>query len=142
MTNNIQKRLDYIVSKELSKQVIPVKTAEGILVGDILIVNEGNIKHIFRKKELLYKEISLNAVAIKLANLLSTNRMSLKIDQLYMADQDYGKWFTDSQMLRAQYQKYLNNSDFERADTAWARYQESKERALNAKKYVESLISI
>ncbi len=142
MTNNIQKRLDYIVSKELSKQVIPVKTAEGILVGDILIVNEGNIKHIFRKKELLYREISLNAVAIKLANLLSTNRMSLKIDQLYMADQDYGKWFTDSQMLRAQYQKYLNNNDFERADTAWARYQESKERALNAKKYVESLISI
>jgi len=142
MTNNIQKRLDYIVSKELSKQFIPVKTAEGILVGDILIVNEGNIKHIFRKKELLYKEVSLNAVAIKLANLLSTNRMSLKIDQLYMADQDYGKWFTDSQMLRAQYQKYLNNSDFERADTAWARYQESKERALNAKKYVESLISI
>jgi hypothetical protein len=142
MTNNIQKRLDYIVSKELSKQVIPVKTAEGILVGDILIVNEGNVKHIFRKKELLYKEISLNAVAIKLANLLSTNRMSLKIDQLYIADQDYGKWFTDSQMLRAQYQKYLNNSDFERADTAWARYQESKERAINAKKYVESLISI
>ena len=37
MTNNIQKRLDYIVSKELSKQVIPVKTAEGIQFRDAFV---------------------------------------------------------------------------------------------------------
>ncbi len=142
MAKNIQNRLDSIVSKELAKNIIPLKTEKGILVGDVLIVNEGNIKHIIRNNELIYKDISLNATAIKLANMLATDRMSIKIDQIYSADQEYGRWFVDSQMLRAQYQKYLNNSDFERADNAWARYQESRERALNAKKYVESLISI
>jgi hypothetical protein len=142
MAKNIQNRLDFIVSKELAKNIIPLKTEKGILVGDVLIVNEGNIKHIIRNNELIYKDISLNATAIKLANMLATDRMSIKIDQIYSADQEYGRWFVDSQMLRAQYQKYLNNSDFERADNAWARYQESRERALNAKKYVESLISI
>ena len=142
MAKNIQNRLDSIVSRELAKTIIPVKTEQGILVGDVLIVNEGNIKHIVRNGEVVYKDVSLNATAIKLANMLAVNRMSVKIDQLYKADQEYGKWFIDSQMLRSQYQKYLNNSNFERADNAWARYQESRERALNAKKYVESLISI
>ncbi len=142
MTKNFQKRLDQLVSKELSKNIIPLKTEKGILVGDVLIVNEHNIKHIYKNQELLYKDISLNAAAIKIANLLATNIASLKIDQIYKADQDYGKWFIDSQMLRSQYQKYLNNNDFERADNAWARYQESRERALNAKKHVETLISI
>ncbi len=142
MTKNIQNRLDSIVQRELAKTLIPLKTEKGILVGDVLIVNEGNIKHIFKNNELIYRDISLNATAIKLANLLAVNRMLVKIDQIYQADQKYGKWFVDSQMLRAQYQKYLNNNDFERADNAWARYQESRERALNAKKYLESLISI
>ncbi len=141
MTKNFQKRLDQLVSKELSKNIIPLKTEKGILVGDVLIVNEHNIKHIYKNQELLYKDISLNAAAIKIANLLATNITSLKIDQIYKADQDYGKWFIDSQMLRSQYQKYLNNNDFERADNAWARYQESRERALNAKKHVDPLIS-
>ncbi len=141
MTKNLQKRLDSIVSKELTKNIIPQKTEQGILVGDVLIVSEGHLKHIFRNGELLYKDISLNAVAIKLANMLASNRISIKFDQIYSADQEYGRWFIDSQMLRAQYQKYLNNNDFERADTAWARYQESRERALNSKRYVESLIS-
>lgn len=141
MTRNLQKRLDSIVSKELTKNIIPQKTEQGILVGDVLIVSDGHLKHIFRNNELLYKDISLNAVAIKLANMLATNRIAVKFDQIYSADQEYGRWFIDSQMLRAQYQKYLNNSDFERADTAWARYQESRERALNSKRYVESLIS-
>lgn len=141
MTRSLQKRLDSIVSKELTKNIIPQKTEQGILVGDVLIVSDGHLKHIFRNNELLYKDISLNAVAIKLANMLATNRIAVKFDQIYSADQEYGRWFIDSQMLRAQYQKYLNNSDFERADTAWARYQESRERALNSKRYVESLIS-
>lgn len=141
MTDNIQKRLESLVNKELSRSFIPLKTEKGILVGDVLIVSHSNIKHIYKKQELVYKDVSLNISAIKIANLLASNAASVKADQIYRADQEYGKWFVDSQMLRAQYQKYLNNRDYEKADYTWARYQESRERALSAKKYVESLIS-
>jgi len=138
---NIQKRLESIVSKELAKNIIPVKTDEGILVGDVHIVNQANLKHLYKKNVLCYKDISLNKAAIYIANILAVNQHNIRADAVYRADQEYGKWFTDSQMLRAQYQKYLNNKAFDKADHVWARYQESREKALNAKKYVESLIS-
>ncbi len=108
---NISKRLEQVVSKELSKHIIPVKTQQGILVGDVLIVSQGSIKNIWRNNELLYKEIHLNAVAITIANILAVRRISIKLDEIYQADQEYGKWFVDSQMLRAQYQKALSNQD-------------------------------
>jgi hypothetical protein len=60
-------------------------------------------------------------------------------DQIYKADQEYGRWFTDSQLLRAQYQKAVNNLDYERADMLWARYCESRDRTLTAKKHTETL---
>ena len=60
----ISRRLEQIVRKELSKNIIPVKTENGILVGEVLIVNEGPIKSLYRNNELLYKEIHLNSVAI------------------------------------------------------------------------------
>jgi hypothetical protein len=138
----ISKRLEQIIRKELSSTIIPVKTTEGILVGDILIVTEGTIKNIFKHSELLYKEIHLNSVAIKIANLLAFRRGSLVIDNLYKADQDYGQWFVDSQMLRTQYQKALNSQDYERADILWARYIESRDRTITAKNRAESLAQL
>jgi len=136
---NISKRLEQVVSKELSKHIIPVKTEQGILVGDVLIVSQGSIKNIWRNNELLYKEIHLNAVAITIANILAVRRISIKLDEIYKADQDYGKWFVDSQMLRAQYQKALSNQDYDKADMLWARYCESRDRTITAKNRAESL---
>jgi hypothetical protein len=136
----LSKRLEQIVRKELSKNIIPVKTENGILVGEILIVNEGSLKSLYKNSELLYKEIHLNSIAIKIANVLAFKKHSIFVDALYRADQDYGRWFVDSQMLRAQYQKAVSNQDFERADMLWARYQESRDRTVSDKNRAESLI--
>lgn len=136
----LSKRLEQIVRKELSKNIIPVKTEQGILVGEILIVSNGPIKSLYRHEELLYNEIHLNAIAIKIANILAFKKQSIFADTLYKADQEYGRWFVDSQMLRAQYQKAVSNQNFERADMLWARYQESRDRTESAKIRAESLI--
>jgi hypothetical protein len=136
----LSKRLEQIVRKELSKNIIPVRTDSGILVGEILIVSSGSVKSLYRNNKLLYKEIHLNAIAIKMANILAFKKDGISVDTLYRADQEYGRWFVDSQMLRAQYQKAVSNQDFDRADMLWARYQESRDRTISTKNRAESLI--
>ena len=140
---NISKRLEQTLSSAIQKNpIIPQRVAEGILVGDVLIINEGTIKHLKQNGEYRYREISLNCAAIRIANLLARRSSGILADQIYTADQDYGRWFVDSQLLRSQYQKALNNQDNERADMLWARYCESKDRAAAAKKRTESLANI
>jgi hypothetical protein len=141
---NISKRLEQVVSSAQQRliekhQILPVKVAEGILVGDVLIVSEGIVKHLKYNNTYLYKDIYLNAAAIRLANMLAVNKLSIHADKLYRADQEYGRWYHDSQLLRAQYQKATNNQDYDRADTLWARYCESRDRAVNAKNIVQRL---
>jgi len=141
---NISKRLEQVVSSAQQRliekhQILPVKVAEGILVGDVLIVSEGTVKHLRYHDTWLYKDIYLNAAAIRLANMLAVNKLSIHADKLYRADQEYGRWYHDSQLLRAQYQKATNNQDYDRADTLWARYCESRDRAVNAKNIVQRL---
>jgi len=143
---NISKRLEQVVSSAQQRliekhQILPVKVAEGILVGDVLIVSEGIVKHLKYNNTYLYKDIYLNAAAIRLANMLAVNKMSIHADKLYRADQEYGRWYHDSQLLRAQYQKATNNQDYNRADTLWARYCESRDRAVTAKNIVQRLAS-
>lgn len=140
--SNISRRLERVVSTELSKNIIPVKAENGILVGDVLIINEGTVKNLIRNDVILYKHVYLNAVAIKLANLLVKHRGSILPDRVYQADQEYGKWFVDSQILRTQYQKAVNSKDFDRSDIYWARYCESRDKALVAKNSVEALITL
>ena len=135
----ISRRLEQIVRKELSKNIIPVKTAEGILVGDVLITNHLNLKFLHRNQQLLYSEIHLNSIAIKMANILALRHNSIAVETLWRADQEYGKWFTDSQILRIQYQKSLNAKNFDKADTLWARYCESRDKTLVAKETVTAL---
>jgi hypothetical protein len=144
---NISKRLEQVVSSAQQKliekqQILPIKVAEGILVGDVLIVSEGMVKHIKYLDNYLYKDIYLNAAAIRIANLLAVNKTSVIVDNIYRADQEYGRWYHDSQMLRAQYQRSINNQDHDRADTLWARYCESRDRAVNAKNIVQRLVCI
>jgi hypothetical protein len=136
----ISRRLEQIVRRELSKNIIPVKTAEGILVGDILITNQDNLKFLYRNKQILYAEIHLNSVAIKMANILALRHSHTSVDLLYRADQEYGKWFVDSQMLRAQHQKAIHTQDYDRADVLWARYSESRDRTVTAKHQAECLL--
>ncbi len=144
---NISKSLEQVVSFSQQKliekqQILPIKVAEGILVGDVLIVSEGMVKHLKYLDNYLYKEIYLNAAAIRIANILAVNKTSVVADNIYRADQEYGRWYHDSQLLRAQYQRSINNQDHDRADTLWARYCESRDRALNAKNIVQRLASI
>jgi hypothetical protein len=136
----ISRRLEQIVRKELSKNVIPVKTTDGILVGDILITNQLNLKFLHRNQQLLYSEIHLNSIAIRMANILALKRNCIAVESLWRADQEYGKWFVDSQLLRAQHQKALHNQDYDRADVLWARYSESRDRTVSAKKQAERLL--
>lgn len=136
---NISQRLEQVVKKELSKIIIPVKTEEGILVGDYLIKNNSNLKDILKNGQMLYKEISLNKAAIAIANLLAMKKPQFDVDKIYAADQEYGKWFLDSQLLRTQYEKAKHQQDFDRADMLWARYCESRNRTAQAKKTVERL---
>ena len=136
----ISKRLEQIVRKELSSTIIPIKTEEGILVGNILIKSRDNLKYLYRNGDLIYEEIFLNRAAIGMANILAKNSLSLAASSIYEADREYARNYIDSQLLRANYEKAIKNRNFDRADMLWARYEESKNRAQQAKLRVETLI--
>jgi hypothetical protein len=136
----ISSKLERLIKN--SREILPVKVDQGILVGDVLITSQGSIKNLVQNGEIKYKEIHLNVAAICIANLLAQRKTGIAADILYNADQEYGRWFVDSQMLRAQYQKAVSNQDFDRADMLWARYQESRDRTITAKNRAQSLAVI
>jgi hypothetical protein len=137
---DLSRRLEQTLRAAIQKNpILPVKVEDGILVGDAKIVSDSHIKHIYFKGVLIYKDVSLNAVAIKLANILARRSSTIQADALYRADQEYGRWFTESQLLRTQYQRSINNKDFDRADMLWARYCESRDRALSSRNHAQSL---
>lgn len=138
----LSKRLEQIVRKELAKNLIPIKTSAGILVGDILISSKHNLKFIYRNSQLIYPEIHLNSAAIKIANLLSMRKSVHLIEKIYAADQEYGRWFTDSQLYHTKYLKAAHNRDFERAETLWVKYCQGRDRCLRAKINLDALLRI
>jgi hypothetical protein len=140
---SLSQRLEQTLQSAIKNNpILPVKTADGILVGDIKIVSDGSIKHLIRGNETVYSNIYLNAVAICLANILARKIVDIRADAVYRADQEYGKWYEDSQMLRARYQQAVNSQDHDRADIMWARYCESRDRAILAKNHAQSLATI
>lgn len=139
VSRNLEQRLRKVIEKS---PILPVKIEGGILVGTVKIISNGHLKDLWKNDRLIYKEVSLNAVAIKLANILAKQGVTLVSENLYNLDQEYGRWFTESQMLRAQYQKALNNKDYERSDMLWARYSESRDRTIAAKNRAEALAVI
>ena len=144
--SNIRRQLDNVIASTHQKlynsdQILPLKVSEGILVGNVLISSEGTYKNLHQYGNIVYKNISLNVVAIKLANLLAKNSNNVFLDTLYAADQEYGRWFLDSQILRSQYQRALTNKNYEKSDTLWARYCESRDKALTAKHDVTTLVN-
>ena len=136
---NLSRKFEQIINRTLTSVILPVKTAEGILVGDVLITSQGSAKNIVKSGEIKYQEIYLNSVAIKIAELLIGKNHSQQADTLYRLDQDYGRWFTDSQLLRNQYQKAKDSGDHDRADILWSRYTESRDRTIAAKNLADSL---
>lgn len=141
----ISRRFEHFIISSYRKlqdrdQILPVKTDRGILVGRVLIESNGYLKNLWIDNELIYKDISLNDVAVTLANRLAKNLPGHYCDPLYQADQEYGKWYTDCVGLRLYREKLIKNQDFERADVIQARYQQSKSRAENAKRIALSLI--
>ena len=137
---NISKQLEQIVSKSLAKNpIVPIKTAEGILVGNVLIVSNGPLKDLYRYDKLIYNDIHLNVSAIRIANLLARSNDRILAEKIYNADQEYGRLLNNSQMLRTQHQKAISNQCYERADILWAKYCESRDRTLFAKSQVEAL---
>jgi hypothetical protein len=144
--SNIRRQLDNVIANTHQKlynsdQILPLKVPEGILVGNVLISSEGTYKNLHQYGRVVYKNVSLNVVAIKLANLLAKNSNSVFLDTIYTADQEYSRWFLDSQILRSQYQRALTNKNYEKSDTLWARYCESRDKALTAKHAVTTLVN-
>lgn len=143
MTDFSQRLAQTLQSAIHKNPILPVKTEQGILVGSVLIVSNGHLKNLWQHNQLVYKEISLNKAAIKIANLLAKSAgTSVLSEKIYQLDQEYGRWYTESQLLRAQYQKSLNNQDHDRADMFWARYSESRDRMISAKNRAEALCTV
>lgn len=136
----ISSKLERLIKN--SREILPVKVDQGILVGDVLITSQGSIKNLVQNGEIKYKEIHLNVVAIRMANLLAQRKTGIAAENIYRADQEYGRWFVDSQLLRAQYQKAINSQDYDRADMLWARYCESRDRTMIAKNRAQTLAVI
>ena len=91
--SNINSKLQQVVERTHRKlyeqdQIMPVKTSQGILVGDVLMVAVGPVKNLYQKDKLIYKEISLNAAAIKIANIVTKYGINTRSDALYRADQE------------------------------------------------------
>ena len=125
-----------------NRDILPVKTEEGILVGTILIVSQGPSKNLYHQGKLLYKDLHLNITTVRLANLLARKQSGIKAEAIYKADQEYGKWFAESQLLRNQYEKSMKNKNYDKADVLWARYCESRDKMLAAKNKAEALCAI
>ncbi len=144
--SNLKSKLQQVVERTHRKlfdqeQIMPVKTAEGILVGDVLIVPVGPVKNIIQNNQVIYEEISLNVVAIKIANILTKTGITHRTDALYRADQEYGKWLQDSQFLRNKYQVARQKGDNDRADIYLARYCTARDKAKNAQSHAVALAS-
>ena len=137
----VSKRFEHFLKTNISRYpLIPSKSKEGIHVGDVLIQSQNNIKNIIKHKQTIYKEVSLNKAAIKIAEILALEGKTLRSDKIYKADQEYGKWFIDSQFMRSFYEKAVKKSDDVKADIYWARYQRSKELAQQYKNEVDRLV--
>lgn len=143
---SLSKRLSNVINSTHKKliennRILPIEVPEGILVGNVLIICDDSVKHLVKDGQIIYKNIHLNKAAIAIANLIATNNR-FKANQIYEADQEYSKWFMDSQMLKSRYHQAENELNFQLSEIFLARYIESRDKALAAKKRVNALIQI
>ena len=144
--SDVSKRFEQLVKsayKKFADQgfLIPTKTEQGIQVGRVTIVSDGSLKNIVVNGSIIYKDISLNCVAVKLANLVALDRDHKLQAELYKIDVYYNKNYIDSTIFINSYHKALNEKDEIRADIMWTRYEIAKEKAEDAKSQAEILSS-
>lgn len=142
--SDVSKRFEQLVKSTYKKfldqgTILPVKTDDGVLVGDVLIKSDGPLKNIYKNNILLYKEVSLNAVAIRIANLLAWNKNPKRCDDLYKKDIEYSRYYIDSKIFIDNYHRALAAGNEVRADILWTRYEIAKEKAVWAKEQAEEL---
>lgn len=122
----IKKQLDGVISRVNKKLaaadfVIPIKTENGILVGNILIVPNGTQKDLYCRGELLYAKIHLNKCAVKMANLLALNKDHSRVQELYRLDSKFGKALADYQIFKEKLYLARSNGDQFKIDLYLAR---------------------
>jgi hypothetical protein len=122
--------------------VPPVATEDGILVGNALIQQDGIYKNIFVDDEKVFADISLNCVAIKIANSLALGKSKTKLVHLYNMDKSYNRLYIDSTIFLDRYHKASNSNDWDRAEIMWIRYDDAKQRAESLKEQIETLSAI
>ena len=147
MANRLQQRLDSVIANvhnDLLKQriVVPAYEKGRILLGDVSIVQNGSAKDILRNDALVYAGISLNKVAVWLANSLAIlKRTSPRQDLIYKQDQTYGVYMQETLFFNSKYKQALEKHQYDKADIYFARMQHAKEKAMVTKRHVLSLIA-
>jgi hypothetical protein len=145
--SELSKRFEQIIistNKKLKDQgaVMPVKTEQGILVGNVLIQSQGPYKTLSVNNEIVFEDICLNSVAIKLANLLAWRKQGTELKRLYEADREYNRHYIDSSFFLERHRSAIANQDFVRADIMWSRYLKSKDLAKLAKEKAERMAKL
>jgi len=143
---NISRRFQQIVIKTQKKfldqgTIMPVQTEQGILVGNALIVCDGPYKNLYCNGELIFENVCLNKVAIRLANMIAWNKLNKLAFDIFNADRNYNRYHVDSTITLASYHVCLQSKDYFKADVLWARYCEAKAHAKSAKEKAERLAS-
>jgi len=145
--SKLQHNLDRVISnvqKRLldSKTLIPTKTEQGIVVGNALIVSRGCLKDVYYKKDLMYSGISLNKVAIKVANLMAAGyARNPEIKELIEVDQKFGQALEDYQIFKDKYHNARQLGDQFKMDLYLARLCYSKDLAAYHKNRANGLAS-
>jgi hypothetical protein len=122
--------------------VPPVKTKEGILVGNALITQDGLYKNISVNDNIVFKDISLNCVAIKIANSLALNVLARDLKDLYELDKKYNRLYVDSTFFLEGFHRANNKNNLDRAEILWIRYDDAKQRAEELREKIETLSAI
>ncbi len=138
--HKLSKKITKIIDNELTNNIVPVRSSEGITVGDVEIISDGTLKHLKQANQFKYKKIFLNITAVTLASMLALRKDRKIMDRIYQADQQYGMYYIDSQHLRIRYNQALEHKDNFKVDMFWARYIERRDRVQVAKIAVEQLI--
>lgn len=144
--SDVSKRFEQIVVSTQRRfldqgTILPVKTDKGILVGSALITCHGSYKNIYKHDDLIFENICLNRVAIRLANLVAWNTSNYKMQEIYQADRDYNKLYIDSTVYLSGYHSALKHQDNFKAEVLWTRYCECKTKSKYAREKAERLAS-
>ena len=141
MSTELIEKFESVINRELDNYIVPIRVDDGIKVGHVKIISDGNLKHITIKKRIKFDGIFLNATAITLANMLAYKRNLDRMKRIYDADQEYGKYFIDSQFLKHSYNQAVKDEDHEKQNILWSRLLERRDRIFAARQAVENLIN-